>query len=83
MTEIINFMARELERALSAGLTRDEARLRAETAVRTQFAGERPYISALPKSRAVQIARNNLISNREAATRTGLSIRRIQQLRKK
>lgn len=82
MTEIIDFMARELERALGQGLTRDEARRATEIATRSQFAGERPYIAALPKSRAVQIARNNLISNREAAARTGLSIRRIQQLRK-
>lgn len=82
MTEIINFIARELEQALSQGLTRDQARQAAEIATRMQFAGERPYIAALPKARAVQIARNNLISNREAATRTGLSIRRIQQLRR-
>ncbi|MCX7180632.1 MAG: hypothetical protein NTX56_18340 [Proteobacteria bacterium] len=82
MTEIINFIARELEQALAQGLTRDQARQAAEIATRTQFAGERPYIAGLPKTRAVQIARNNMISNREAATRTGLSIRRIQQLRR-
>lgn len=83
MTEIIDFIARELEQALASGLTRDEARRTAEIATRTRFAGERPYVSAMPKQRAVQIARNNLISNREASVRTGLSIRRIQQLRQK
>lgn len=83
MTEIINFIARELELALGRGMGPAEARQAAEVATRARFAGERPYIAAMPKQRAVQIARNNMISNREAATRTGLSIRRIQQLRRK
>lgn len=83
MTEIIDFIARELEAALAAGMTRDEARRQAEIRTRHTFAGERPYIAAHPKrQRAVQIAALNLRSNREIAVATGLSIRRVQQLRK-
>ena len=83
MTEIIDFIARELEAALAAGMTRDEARRAAEIKTRSTFAGERPYIAAHPKrQRAVQIASLNLRTTREIAAATGLTVRRVQQLRR-
>ena len=83
MTEIINLLARELEAALAQGMTRDEARNRAEVAVRMEYGGERVYIASHPKrARAVQLARLELRTTREIAVATGLTIRRVQQLRR-
>ncbi len=82
MTEIIDFIARELERALASGMTRDEARRHAEVATRSTFAGERPYIAAYPKQRrAVQIAKLEMHSTREIVAATGMSARTVRRLR--
>jgi len=83
MTEIIKFFRDELERALTAGRASHDAALEAELAVRRAFAGERPYIAGYPKrQRVMQIERIYSGTSRDAAARTGLSVRRIQQLRK-
>lgn len=82
MTEIIDFIARELEQALSQGMTRDEARRHAERQTRQMFAGERPYIAALPKQRrAAQLASLNLRSCREIAVKSGIPLRTVQRLK--
>ncbi len=82
MTEIINLLARELEAALAQGLTRDEARTRAEVAVRSEYGGERVYIASHPKrQRAVQVARMELRTTREIAAATGIPARTVRRLR--
>lgn len=82
MTEIINLLARELEAALAQGLTRDEARTRAEVAVRSEYGGERVYIASHPKrARAVQLARLELRSTRELSVATGIPARTVRRLR--
>lgn len=83
MTEIIRKLALHLERALTQGMTRDEAVRQADVAIRAEYAGERVYIAGLPKqNRAVQIARLEMRSTREIAVATGLTIRRVQQLKR-
>lgn len=83
MTEIIDFIARELERAMGQGMTRDEARKAAEVATRTQFAGERPYIAGYPKQRrAVQLAKLDKRTTQEVVAVTGLSRQHVWRLRK-
>ena len=82
MTEIIDFIARELEQALAQGMTRDEARRQAEIKTRSTFAGERPYIAGYPKQRrAVQIAKLELRSAREVAVASGIPLRTVQRMR--
>lgn len=82
MTEIIDFIARELEQALAQGMTRDEARRYAERQTRQMFAGERPYIAAYPKQRrAAQLAKLELRSCREIAIKSGIPLRTVQRLK--
>lgn len=81
MTEIINFIARELEQALARGLAPDEARQAAEVATRHTFAGERVYIAGHPKrQRAVQIAALNLGTTREVVAATGMNQRTVRRI---
>lgn len=55
-----------------------------ETRLRQTYGGERVYVAHLPKqNRIQQIAKLNGLDNRQIANRTGLSIRRIQQLKKR
>lgn len=86
MTEVadmIDTMLRELERALSLGMTREEARLAAEVAVRTEYAGERVYVASLPKQRrAVHMARLEKRTTQEIVAATGLSRQHVWRLRK-
>ena len=83
MTEIIDFIARELEQALAQGMTRDEARRHAERKTRQMFAGERPYIAGLPKQRrAVQVARLETRSTSQIAVSCGISRQHAWRLKK-
>lgn len=83
MTEIIDFLARELERALASGQDIVQARQAAEVAVRTEYAGERVYIAGLPKQRrAVQLAALNTQATREIVAITGMSRQHVWRLKK-
>lgn len=82
MTEIIDLIARELESALAQGMTREEARARADLAARSEYGGERVYIASHPKrARAVQLARLELRSTRELSVATGIPARTVRRLR--
>lgn len=79
---MIKDMLDELERALSQGMTRDEARRVTEVAVRQKYAGERVYIAALPKQRrAVQLARLEKRTQVQISLATGLSVRQVRRIR--
>lgn len=81
VTEIVHFIATELERALAQGLNQAAARQAAEAATRATFAGERPYIPALPKQqRAVQLARLQLASTRDLAVASGMNVRTVRRI---
>jgi len=83
VTEILKFFADEFERVAGVKLNAEQRR-EVEVATRLTYAGERPYIAAYPKqTRAVQIAKLNALDNRQISQNTGLSIRRVQQLRKR
>jgi hypothetical protein len=80
---MIDTMLRELETALAQGMTRDEARLRAEVAVRREYAGERVYVAALPaQARSVQLAELGKRRQIDLALATGLTVRRVRQIQR-
>lgn len=81
VSEIIHFMAKELKRALSQGMTWEAAERSAVAATHCTFPGERLYVAALPKQQhAVQLAKLNLRTTREMAEATGLSVRQVRRI---
>lgn len=86
MTTELKAMIHDLIRALRESgidVPTDTAR-QVEVKLRTQYGGERVYVAQLPKqARAVQLAKLEKLTNRQIALATGLTIRRVQQLRRK
>lgn len=81
MTEIIKFIRDQFERELAGGRSMAEAGTNVEIAVRTTFAGERPYIAGYPKqARAVQLAKLQHLKTVDMALATGITVRRVRQI---
>jgi len=81
MTEIIRFIRDQFERELGGGRSLAEAGTNVEIAVRTTFAGERPYIAGYPKqARAVQLAKLQHMKTVDMALATGTSVRHVRRV---